>query len=639
MPLTEVSFNPFADDSPAAPAARSVRGRLTPVTFDPFADEAPTPTPATPSPRTAGRTVAGHARELAVGVPAGAVQAAGTSLRGAAVVEEHWHRKYAGLLDAIDELDPAAGASETAAGLAERIKSSELTSGRQQMLRATLRSKVEGSPQATDIMARARSVIPAPMRERGLWRAGEAASRFAEETFPAAPGYEDALSRMVGEGVGSLATGVAVSAIPGIGPLAGPALFTTMGAGEAADRAIAAGASDEDIVRAAGLGLGAGATDVLPVEILLGRLPVPGMRAIAEMSKRLGGKRVARALGRIGAQGAIEAAQEGGQQALQNLIAREIHSPEQAIMEGVEEGATVGEIVGNIAGASREVILGIANRRSRSRRGTRAAAVNEVPPLSQEDRASPIPDDIIQEGRERVADAGATEQVDAFLGEGNYPQVGQPVRIVRGREVFEGVVTDGWQGEDPGMSVEALDGTQSSMSTFGELELAGATIDGLPMPAEEATVEQRRGEVAQERESVRLAAERIGLGGRWEFLANDPELRAALPDLVADPDLAAVMPQLLGKPELLVSLEGMAGDPAIAAALPKLAGKPELAIAMELLAAEPALDDAPAGGCFRTPPSAPRFRRTTGADSRARGAETPRGTRGCRRSRPSSRSS
>ena len=74
-----------------------------------------------------------------------------------------------------------------------------------------------------------------------------------------------------------------------------------------------------------------------------------------------GGERVARALGSIGGQGVIEAVQDGGQQALQNLIAREVYNPEQAIIEGVEHGAGIGGIVGGLAGMTREGILGDSN--------------------------------------------------------------------------------------------------------------------------------------------------------------------------------------------------------------------------------------------------------------------------------------
>ena len=79
----------------------------------------------------------------------------------------------------------------------------------------------------------------------------------------------------------------------------------------------------------------------------------------------LGGLAGARALARVGSQVAIEAVQEGGQQALQNLIAREGYNPEKQIIEGVEHGAGIGGIVGGIAGMTREGVFGIADRRSR----------------------------------------------------------------------------------------------------------------------------------------------------------------------------------------------------------------------------------------------------------------------------------
>ena len=290
-----------------------------------------------------------------------------------------------------------------------------------------------------------------------------------------------------------------MSAIPGVGQVAGPALFTAMGAGEAADRAVQAGASDEDVAHAALLGVGAGATDILPVEMLLGRIPPPGRRVIGQLVKRFGGKRVARAAGRIGVQGLVEATQEGGQQAFQNLIAREVHSPEQAIAEGVEEGAGIGGIVGGIAQLTREGVLGVVGRRSRSTRGERARAVNEVPPLTEEDHASPIPDDLIREGREKVADDAAAGHASEFLKVEGLPGVGQPVRIVQGAsEAVEGVVSDAWSDDRPGMTIESVHGDALNFY-LDELRQAGATVTGLPMPASEAELVNAREQSAEER--------------------------------------------------------------------------------------------------------------------------------------------
>ena len=392
------------------------------------------------------RSVMGHAREFGVGIPSGAVQAGATALRGLAAVTDPGER-YRGLLTAIGE-----ATTEEEYGHLETLIS-EQRYGRGALLNA-LEGRRQGDPEPWQALV---GELPGPVEERPMWRAGDAVSDWATEKFPVAPGYEGAVSRALGEGVGSLGAGIAASAAAG--PVAATALFSAMGAGEAADRAVAADASDADVRRRGGmLGLGAGATDIVPVEILMRRIPAPGRRAILEASKRLGGERVVKALGRVGMQGAVEAIQEGGQQALQNLIAAEVHTPDTAVTEGLLPAAGIGAGVGGIAGLGREGILAIASRRSRSSRGDRARATREVPPLTEEDHASPIPDQDIREGRERMADAQATTNANEWLRIEGLPEVGQPVRVSRGPDMVEGVVTDA-SAEDGGwITVTGPDG-------------------------------------------------------------------------------------------------------------------------------------------------------------------------------------
>ena len=366
-------------------------------------------------------------------------------------------------------------------------------------LRHAIEGARGGDPEALKL---ARSKLPGAVRERDLWKAGEVVSEFAEETFPATPGYEDTLGRVVGEGLGSLASGVATSIVTG--PAGGAVFFTAMGMGEAAERAASEGATDEQIIEAAGLGGGAGATDVFPAEMLLGR--IPGANAVAHAVKKFGGARVMQALGRVSNQAIVESAQEGGQQAIQNLIAREVYKPEQQIGEGIVENMGVGGLVGGIAGLGREGVVAIGRRRSRSSRGERSRAVQDVPPPSPADEASPIPTADIVEGRERVADAEAAGRANEYLKVAGLPQVGQPVRVSRGRDVVEGVVTDAWDSDgEPGFTVESPDGTltEGTLSTFANM---GAEITGLPMPAPRAEIEKAAQDFAKEIDKLEQGA-------------------------------------------------------------------------------------------------------------------------------------
>ena len=492
--LVPLNYDPFA--SPQQPSGTG----LVALDYDPFA---------APDQET---TVGGHLAEVPGGVAAGAVGSVGTAMRGvAALTLIPVRERYGAYIDEIERISGTAD-DDSAEALGRAIKDDpDMHMWQRVLLSESLRRLRSKSSSSREQGAReiryARQRLKAPkLDDHPFWRAGEAVSEWAEETFPAGKGYEQSLGREVGQGLGSLATGVAASAL--VGPIAGGVLFSAMGAGEAADRAVQAGATDEEIVRATAMGLGAGATDILPAEMLLRRLPLPGVRVISEAVKRFGGQRIARAIGRIGMQATVEAVQEGGQQVLQNLISREVHSPETVIMEGVEHGAGIGGIVGGIAGLAREGIAGIAGRRSRSARGARAKAVDDVPPPSPEDEASPIPTADIMEGREVVADAMAVDGVNQVLGEQGMPSIGTPVRLVRGREVMEGVVTDAWSGEDPGLTMESPDGDVVDV-TQQELATLDAQLEVLPMPPSQEDIDKRIEEISTEAEQATADLERL----------------------------------------------------------------------------------------------------------------------------------
>lgn len=478
-------------------------------------------------------TIWGEIGEVGRGIPAGAVQAAGTALRGLAANQPT--ERYASYLDEIEhgvlyrtrEREGRVPITDDTAytDILQRIADDPgMFQSQQLWLRHAISGVRSGNPEA---LAEARSKLPPPaVQERELWRAGEAVSEFAEEHFPAKPGYEDTLGRAVGEGLGSLGAGLVTAAIPGIGTGVSTAFFTAMGSGEAADRAVAAGATDEQIIRAAGYGAGPGATDIIPAEILLGRFP--GANAIANAVKRYGGKRTTQALGRISNQAIVESVQEGGQQALQNLIAQEVYKPEQQILEGVVENSGIGGIVGGIAGLGREGVFQLSTRRSGSARGDRARAVRNVPPPSPADEASPIPTADIIEGRERIADAEASENANKYLEVAGLPQIGQPVRVARGRDVIEGVVSDAWEGDDPGLTVRAVDGSETDLS-LAQMQAMGATLTGLPMPAPRAEIAKKADEIAQDAQRVREAIAQEEQGGGVE-----PGRRREVDQIMAD---------------------------------------------------------------------------------------------------------
>ena len=105
------------------------------------------------------------------------------------------------------------------------------------------------------------------------------------------------------------------------------------------------------------------------------------------------------------------------------------------------------------------------------------------------------------EGRQTIVDAAATAEANTRLEADSIPTIGQPVRVARGADAIEGVVTDAWQDGDPGITVESADGTALDV-TLAELQEAGAEITALPMPAAAADLDSRREEIEKEAEKA-----------------------------------------------------------------------------------------------------------------------------------------
>lgn len=250
----------------------------------------------------------------------------------------------------------------------------------------------------TDVAAASRAFNPSRIEDRPLYQTGEAIKKWGQGLMPAAPGYEQSVGRQIGEGLGSLYAGIPFALL---GPAPAALFFGAGGVGEATERAVEfdrkeraagrEGLTQDQIVLAGIMGVGPGMTDALPVEMLMGRLPVPippGLRAP-----------VARAIGRIGGQALIEGLQEGGQQFLQNLIAREVYNPDQTLMDGMAQNAGIGAGVGGIAQTAKELgswmLRSAAVRRSHGHKPSGApdpaAAPTATPEVAQPDSRDIVP--------------------------------------------------------------------------------------------------------------------------------------------------------------------------------------------------------------------------------------------------------
>ena len=226
MPLgPPLDYNPFEQSPDDMMAMGPTTGPVQPV---PIVDT-------TAPPVQAGPGFMEHVAEVPAGIAAGAIGTVGTGMKGLATYSGP-SDEYRGLLSAVEN---APGQSpEQLKVLKEQTFSPSLSPSQRTMLRSAVLAVENGDTERhSRLVDRMKGMLPDPITERGLWKAGEDVTEFGQRAFPASPGMEDSFGRQVGMGLGSLATGVAASALH---PAAGAAFFTTLGMGEAADRAAGA---------------------------------------------------------------------------------------------------------------------------------------------------------------------------------------------------------------------------------------------------------------------------------------------------------------------------------------------------------------------------------------------------------------
>lgn len=210
----------------------------------------------------------------------------------------------------------------------------------------------ERRAERTRVEAEIAGGAPMPIQNRPFFQAGEWLQERGRTLIPHVPGYdEQSVASQLGRGLGSMIGGL--GARFATGPIGAAAFFGGMGMGEATERAVQfdrreraagrPGITQEQIVLAGLLGVGPGATDILPVEALLHRLNAPGMtpqarRALARVIATVGG--------RVFGQALTEGVQEGGQQIIQNFIAQQVYNADQNLLEEAWWNAVIGAGVG-----------------------------------------------------------------------------------------------------------------------------------------------------------------------------------------------------------------------------------------------------------------------------------------------------
>jgi len=185
------------------------------------------------------------------------------------------------------------------------------------------------------------------------------------------------------------------------------------GAGEQVERAIEAGATPEQRLRASLFGGATGITEALPIELAFSRTMklMPG--SIMNQGLQL--------IRNAAITGGVEGAQEAAQTYLQNLIARGIYKPDQELIENVGEGAAYGAGAGAILQAALDLTYGRRAMRQRTRK--------EAPPEEAEvvgtDEAPPSAEEQAVTRREAIR-AKQLEQGINIIDEGDLEALGIP---------------------------------------------------------------------------------------------------------------------------------------------------------------------------------------------------------------------
>ena len=371
-------------------------------------------------------------------------------------------------------------------------------------------------------------------QEGPAYRTGQSIDKFIAGNFPVNPELQDEFwSSKVPQALGS-ATGFALSAVATRGALGGgtAASFVAPAAlGSAVNRvdqfesALAEGAEIGDALRAAQLGGIIGTTEAIPIGNLLNRLD------------RISGGQVKRYVARAVQQGTEEAVQEAFSGILNAAVAQQLYDPERGIWtaergEEAAVGFTTGAILetlvtlalpgrrrGSVNLESPESVQANAEarlaeleasdtlseleaderdflRENRTRPsviaeaygiqmeplGERDKAREAAPQLTEDDIASPIPDDLILEGKAVVEDALAADRASEALREAGFP------------EVDTDVVVDG----ERARVVDAIDGGAKIEYEDGQVVPESfESLSGRVRPAEVQDAEEVRSDTRQ----------------------------------------------------------------------------------------------------------------------------------------------
>lgn len=227
------------------------------------------------------------------------------------------------------------------------------------------------------LIATADGPLKPDAKDRALFKAGDKIRQASLDLFGAPePSLDDRFLSKLAEGAGNMAGFVGVTVLTGV--LGGAAAGSALNTSSMYNRAIQEGATEDQAKTAAYIGSVIGASEVVPIARAFDILP---SAARERVSKALG-KRMTNIFATAGEEGIQEAMAE----IANNLTAKGVYKPEQEVFEGVTEAALIGAILGGGIGAVAPTQSADTERLS-------------SPRLSSSDRASPIPNDIIDDGK------------------------------------------------------------------------------------------------------------------------------------------------------------------------------------------------------------------------------------------------
>lgn len=235
-------------------------------------------------------------------------------------------------------------------------------------------------------------------------------------------------------------------------------------------------------------GLGAGAVDAL-TNALEG--PILG-KIVSE-----GGNLPARVVKGFITEGTQEAVQGAGEQVAQNYAEQQYVDPQQKLGDQVAENVIASFVVG---GATGGLFTGAGGYNEHPTEhtgigepappGIREGAVLDAAQPTPEDEASPLPTDLITQGKATIAAASATGETNQVLSGAGMPDVGTRVDVTHNGKTKKGAIADAWTvdvaGENhTGVKIRLDDGTMIE-EPVETLRAMGVTVrpeqlpDGLP---------------------------------------------------------------------------------------------------------------------------------------------------------------